>query len=174
MTLFAASRKLRRDCEQVFINQLNFRPSSIGKHNSMGHLLPYMQLISKQITHPYICSRLGYLAWQLSRAMLFQWGLANRKCPVRLLSATTSSVWRTLWKCKCKVCDICQTQTNVRRQCLIAVRHVSCKVLCQQITFSYVFTTTTKLSINGVGTWFLHDLVSWVYSLNVSDTSWVH
>ena len=28
--------------------------------------------------------------------MLFQWGLANRKCPVRLLSATTSSVWRTL------------------------------------------------------------------------------
>ena len=56
-----------------------------------------MQLISKQITHPYICSRLGYLAWQLSRAMLFQWGLANRKCPVRLLSATTSSVWRTLY-----------------------------------------------------------------------------
>ena len=67
-------------------------------------------------------------------------------------------------KCKCKVCDNCQTQTNVRRQCLIAVRHVSCKVLCQQITFSYVFMTTTKLSINGVGTWFLHDLVSWVYS----------
>ena len=55
-----------------------------------------MQLISKQITHPYICSGLGYLAWQLSRAMLFQWGLANRKCPVRQLSATTSSVWRTL------------------------------------------------------------------------------
>ena len=55
-----------------------------------------MQLISKQITHPYICSGLGYLAWQLSRAMLFQWGLANRKCPVRILSATTSSVWRTL------------------------------------------------------------------------------
>ena len=56
-----------------------------------------MQLISKQITHPYICSGLGYLAWQLSRAMLFQWGLANRKCPVRILSATTSSVWRTLY-----------------------------------------------------------------------------
>ena len=55
-----------------------------------------MQLISKQITHPYICSGLGYLAWQLSRAMLFQWGLVNQKCPVRQLSATTSSVWRTL------------------------------------------------------------------------------
>ena len=25
---------------RVFINQLNFRPTSIGKHNSMGHLLP--------------------------------------------------------------------------------------------------------------------------------------
>ena len=34
----------------------------------------------------------------MSRAMLFQWGLANRKSPVRLLSAVTSSVWRTLWK----------------------------------------------------------------------------
>ena len=56
-----------------------------------------MQLISKQITHPYICSGLGYLAWQLSRAMLFQWGRANRKSPVRQLSAATSSVWRTLF-----------------------------------------------------------------------------
>ena len=55
-----------------------------------------MQLISKQITHPYICNGLGYLVWQLSRAMLFQWGLANQKSAVMPLSAATSNVWRTL------------------------------------------------------------------------------
>ena len=38
----------------------------------------------------------------MSRAMLFQWGLANRKYPVRLLSAVTSSVWRTLWPTEIK------------------------------------------------------------------------
>ena len=38
--LFAASDKWSVNSEQVFINQLNFQPTSIGKHNSMGHLLP--------------------------------------------------------------------------------------------------------------------------------------
>ena len=52
MTLFAASRKLRGDCEQVFINQLNFRPSLIGKHNSMGHMLPCA--IDFKTNHPPI------------------------------------------------------------------------------------------------------------------------
>ena len=52
MTLFAASRKLRGDCEQVFINQLNFRPTSIGKHNSMGHLFPCA--IDFKTNHPPI------------------------------------------------------------------------------------------------------------------------
>ena len=52
MTLFAASRKLRGDCEQVFINQLNFRPTSIGKYNSMGHLLPCA--IDFKTNHPPI------------------------------------------------------------------------------------------------------------------------
>ena len=52
MTLFAASRKLRGDCEQVFINQLNFRPTSTGKHNSMGHLLPCA--IDFKTNHPPI------------------------------------------------------------------------------------------------------------------------
>ena len=60
-----------------------------------------MQLNSKQLTHPYICNGLGYLAWQLSRAMLFQWGLANRKSSVMPLSAATSSVWRTLLQTVC-------------------------------------------------------------------------
>ena len=40
MTSFAVSHKWSRNSEQVFINQRNFRPTSIGKHNSMGHLLP--------------------------------------------------------------------------------------------------------------------------------------
>ena len=39
-TSFAASHKWSGNSEQVFINQLNFRPTSIGKHNSMGYLLP--------------------------------------------------------------------------------------------------------------------------------------
>ena len=39
-------------CEQVFINQLNFRPLSIGKHNSMGHLLPCA--IDFKTNHPPI------------------------------------------------------------------------------------------------------------------------
>ena len=71
-------------------------PTNIDKQT-----LLYGTLVSMcnwfQNTHPYICSGLGYLGWQLSRAMLFQRGLANRKCPVRQLSATTSSLWRTLW-----------------------------------------------------------------------------
>ena len=94
--LFAVSRKWGGNTEQVFINQRNFRSTSIGKHNSMGHLLP-CAIDFKTNTHPYFCSGLGNLALQLSRAMLFQWGLANRKSPVRPLSAATSSVWRTLW-----------------------------------------------------------------------------
>ena len=97
MTLFAASCKWRGNSEQVFINQLNFRPTSTGKHNSMGHLLP-CTIDFKTNNHPYICSGLGYLAWQLSRVMLFKWGLANRKSPVRPLSAMTSSGWRTLYR----------------------------------------------------------------------------
>ena len=52
MTPFAASRKLSGNSEQVFINQLNFRPTSIGKHNSMGHLLPCA--IDFKTNHPPI------------------------------------------------------------------------------------------------------------------------
>ena len=96
VTSFVASRKWSGSSEQVFINQLNFRPTSIGKHNSTGHLLP-CAIDFKTNPPPYICNGLGYLAWQLSRAMLFQWGLANRKSAVMQLSAATSSVWRTLF-----------------------------------------------------------------------------
>ena len=40
VTSFASSCKWSGYSKQVFINPLNFRPTSIGKHNSMGHLLP--------------------------------------------------------------------------------------------------------------------------------------
>ena len=40
MTSFAASCHWSGNSEQVFINQVNFQPTSIDKHNSMGHLLP--------------------------------------------------------------------------------------------------------------------------------------
>ena len=50
MTSFAASRKWSGNSEQVFISQLNFRPTSIGKHNSMGHLLPCA--IDSKTYHP--------------------------------------------------------------------------------------------------------------------------
>ena len=52
MTLFAASRKLRGDCVQVFTNQLNFRPTSIGKHDSMEHMFPCA--IDFKTNHPPI------------------------------------------------------------------------------------------------------------------------
>ena len=52
MTPFTASRKLSGNSEQVFINQLNFRPTSIGKHNSMGRLLPCA--IDFKTNHPAI------------------------------------------------------------------------------------------------------------------------
>ena len=52
MTWFAASRKLRGDSEQVFINQLNCRPTSVGKYNFMGHLLPCA--IDSKTNHPPI------------------------------------------------------------------------------------------------------------------------
>ena len=93
MTLFAASRKWSWNSEQVFINQLNFRPASIGKHNSMGHLLPCA--IDFKTNHPPI-----HLQW------IVKLGIANEprhvismgpRQPVRLLSAVTSSVWRTLY-----------------------------------------------------------------------------
>ena len=53
MTSFAASRKWSGNSEQVFINQLNFRPASIGKHNSMGHLLPCAIDLNKSPTHTF-------------------------------------------------------------------------------------------------------------------------
>ena len=52
MTSFAASGKWSVNSEQVFINQLNFQPTSIGKHNSMGHLLPCA--INFKTNHPPI------------------------------------------------------------------------------------------------------------------------
>ena len=64
MTSFAASRKWSGNSEQVFINQLNFRPASIGKHNSMGHLLPCA--IDFKTNHPSI-----HLQW------IVKLGIAN-------------------------------------------------------------------------------------------------
>ena len=64
MTSFAASRKLSGNSEQVFFNQLNFRPASIGKHNSMGHLLPCA--IDFKTNHPPI-----HLQW------IVKLGIAN-------------------------------------------------------------------------------------------------
>ena len=64
MTSFAASRKWSGNSEQVFINQLNFRPASIGKHNSMGHLLPCA--IDFKTNHPPI-----HLQW------IVKLGIAN-------------------------------------------------------------------------------------------------
>ena len=95
MTLFAASCKWSGNSEQVFINQLNFRPTSIGTYNSMGYLLPWFRNKSPD---PYICKGgLEYLAWQLSRSMLFQWDTTNRKFPESQMSAAPASVWRTLY-----------------------------------------------------------------------------
>ena len=95
MTSFAVSCKWSGNSKQVFINQWNFRPTSIVKHNSIGHLLPCA--IDFKTNHPPIHLQwIGKLGTQLSRTMLFQWGLAIRKSPVRSLSAATSG-HHTLW-----------------------------------------------------------------------------
>ena len=52
MPSFAVSQKWMGNSEQVFINQLNLRPTSIGKHNSTGHLLPCA--IDFKTNHPPI------------------------------------------------------------------------------------------------------------------------
>ena len=71
-----------------------FRPYN----NSMGHLLPCA--IVYQRNHPPI-----HLQWVgiLSRAMLFQWGLAN---PVRQLSVAPASVWKTILSRKYRATEI--------------------------------------------------------------------
>ena len=56
MNSFAASRKWSWDSEWVFTNWLNFRPTSMGKHNFMGHLLPCA--IDSKTNHPPV-----YLQW---------------------------------------------------------------------------------------------------------------
>ena len=56
MNSFAASRKWSGDSEWVFTNWLNFRPTSMGKHNFMGHLLPCA--IDSKTNHPPV-----YLQW---------------------------------------------------------------------------------------------------------------
>ena len=55
----------------------------------------YVALISKQITDPRICSWFGYLVCQLSRVMLFEWGLANRKwiCIVGMSTESCHVIW---------------------------------------------------------------------------------
>ena len=98
MTLFAASRKLRGGCEQIFINQLNFRPTSLGKHNSMGHLLPCA--IDFKTNHPPIHLQwIGILGMATEPRHVISMGPRQPEVPGEaILSATTSSVWRTLWQ----------------------------------------------------------------------------
>ena len=80
--------------EQVFINQLNFQPTSIGKHNFMGHLLPCA--IDFKTNHPPI-----HLQWIgiLGMATESRHVISMGPLQTEPLSAATSSVWRTLCKC---------------------------------------------------------------------------
>ena len=95
MTLFAVSRKWSVNSEQVFINQRNFQPSSIGKHNSIGNLLPCA--IDFKTNHPLVHLQwIGKLGIATEPRHFISMGPRNWKWPVRPLSAATSSVWRTL------------------------------------------------------------------------------
>ena len=88
--------QMKREFRASFHRSTKFLSTSISKHNSMGHLLP-CAIDFKTNRPPYICGGLGYLVCQLSHAMLFQWGLANRKSPMRQLFAVPASIWRTLY-----------------------------------------------------------------------------
>ena len=115
MTSFAASGKWSGNSEQVFINQINFQPTSIGKHYSMGHLLPCT--IDFKTNHPPTTFAMVWDTWHGNwAAMLFQLGLANRKSPVRPLSAATSSVWRTVYICVyvCAAAETIKIKGNIK------------------------------------------------------------
>ena len=79
----------KREFQETF-HQLTTFPTHINTQTN------FMALISKQNTDRYIYSGFGYLACQLNCAMLFQWGLANWKSPVRPVSGAPARVWRTL------------------------------------------------------------------------------
>ena len=59
----------------------------------MGHLLPFQ---TKSPTRIFAVGWV-FLAYRASRAMLFQWGCAKRKSPMKPPSAGPVSVWRTLY-----------------------------------------------------------------------------
>ena len=80
---------------RAHFHQLTTIPTNIDAQSLWG-ICFHVQLISKQTTQPYICAGFGYFACQLSRAMLFKWGLANRKSPVRPAIAMPASVWGIL------------------------------------------------------------------------------
>ena len=61
MTSFAASGKWSGNSEQVFTKQINFQPTSIGKHNCMGHLFPCA--IDFKTNHPPTTSAMDWDAW---------------------------------------------------------------------------------------------------------------
>ena len=92
MTSFAASRKWSGNSEKIFINQLNCRPTLIGKWNSIGHLLPCA--IDFKTNHPPT-----YLQWfgipGMSTESHHVISMGPRQPEVS--GAASASAWRTLW-----------------------------------------------------------------------------
>ena len=64
MTSFAASRKWSGYSVQVFIIQPNCRPTSIGKQNSIGHLLPCA--IDFKTNHPLQIFAVDWDTWYVN------------------------------------------------------------------------------------------------------------
>ena len=91
---FAASRKLSGNSEQVFINQLNFRPTSKGKHNSMGHLLPCAIDSKKSPTHTFA---VDWDTWHGNWvAPCYFNGASQPEVTGETIVCSDTSVWRTL------------------------------------------------------------------------------
>ena len=106
MISFVASRKWSQNFEQLlFISSQHRYPANIDIQNFQPTWYPkcihrdisfHVASVSK-ITDQLIHSGFGYLACQPSLAMLYQWGVANQKSPVRHTSAAPASMCRTLW-----------------------------------------------------------------------------
>ena len=91
MTSFAVSGKWSGNSEQVFINQRSFRPPSIGKHNSVGHLLP--RAIDFKTNHPPIHLQwIGKLGIATEPRHVISMGLRQPEVPGEAI--VCSDIWR--------------------------------------------------------------------------------
>ena len=144
MTLFAASRKWSRNSKQVFINQLNFRPKSVRKHNSMGHLLPCA--IDFKTNHPPIHLQwIGILGMATELRHVISMGPRQPTvltwpppCPISC-SGIRTPIGRTVWVTR-------KRRSIYYVRISFSIRHIdSCLLVVQHIIITCVYECSATL-----------------------------